>query len=1061
MGLKRSRPTAGVMARRLQCRVVVVIVVLGILFSHGSHCAAVTDAGGCDNIFGSGSQCDPSTSKASQQTAHNPVAGRTAWLPVDRARVKSQAEQYVVMLTSYFSRHTRKRLVQSLLRRANPFLWKLVPRHNLAATRYPSDFCLIQSFFSLDFLPRQVQSVVRSVAVDRVLHKRLKHATSASLHPGRRTTCWNPALDNPLTWGRHMMRALYPASKLDAVAELNAEALWQKGILGEGVRVGIFDTGLASDHPHFTRVVERTDWTDEHTLDDGVGHGTFVAGLVGSTRECRGFAPKADLYIFRVFTNKQVSFTSWFLDAFNYAMQTKVHVVNLSIGGPDFRDLPFVQKVNELTAQGVVLVSAIGNDGPLFGTLNNPGDQNNVIGVGGINRKDEVAAFSSRGMTTWELPFGYGRIKPDVVAYGSAVLSSHPQGGCRALSGTSVASPVVAGAVALLSSVIPENLRPTHLNPASVKQALMSTATRLKKYSVFEQGMGKINLLGAAEFLRTYEPMASIFPPQLDMTDCPFMSPLCEQPVFYGSIPLVVNLTVLNGLGVTGHIVSTPAWRPNTDNGGDKVDVSVDYSSVLWPWSGWLSLRVSVRAAARSFSGTAEGIVSFTVESTPHRGKPLSSLVTLPIRINIVPRPPRRKRLLWDQFHSLAYPSGYFPRDDLKVKHDPLDWNADHPHTNFRTLFKHLRKQGFFVDVLGDPLTCFDARDYGALLIVDSEEEFFPEEISKLERDVQEFGLSVIVVADWYNRHVMEEIKFFDQNTCNWWFPETGGSNVPALNELLRPWDIRLSNQVLEGTVRMTDNDHSAEYLSGTSIIRFPAKGVVFQTWLNDQEQLVRGYGHKQALGVILGLYQVPNTTAAGSDTPVSKKPGRIVVFGDSNCFDDVSPGNKGCVWLADWLVDFAVDGALSPVLSAATEVLEEPFVSMLPQQDPIRSESSTLHLYSNVLLAPMLKRPLLACPKYVFSSANPLQQGSHFHDALQGLEGPETVASSVQPGDQDAVRVGGESSDDDGAGHVSLWLALGFMLLVAVLFAGAALFGRHNQRAAQRGRSRPRLAAV
>lgn len=63
----------------------------------------------------------------------------------------------------------------------------------------------------------------------------------------------------------------------------------------------------------------------------------------------------------------QVSYTSWFLDAFNYAILKKVDVLNLSIGGPDFMDHPFVDKVWELTANRVIMVSAIGNDGPLYG----------------------------------------------------------------------------------------------------------------------------------------------------------------------------------------------------------------------------------------------------------------------------------------------------------------------------------------------------------------------------------------------------------------------------------------------------------------------------------------------------------------------------------------------------------------------------------------------------------------------------------------------------------------------------------------------------------------------
>ncbi|CAG2058165.1 unnamed protein product, partial [Timema podura] len=67
-----------------------------------------------------------------------------------------------------------------------------------------------------------------------------------------------------------------------------------------------------------------------------------------------------------------VSYTSWFLDAFNYAILKKINVLNLSIGGPDFMDHPFVDKVWELTANRVIMVSAIGNDGPLYGLCKNP-----------------------------------------------------------------------------------------------------------------------------------------------------------------------------------------------------------------------------------------------------------------------------------------------------------------------------------------------------------------------------------------------------------------------------------------------------------------------------------------------------------------------------------------------------------------------------------------------------------------------------------------------------------------------------------------------------------------
>ena len=134
-----------------------------------------------------------------------------------------------------------------------------------------------------------------------------------------------------------------------------------------------------------------------------------------------------------------------------------------------------------------------------IGTLNNPADMMDVVGVGGIDSYDKIARFSSRGMTTWELPDGYGRVKPDVVTYGSNVRGPDLRGGCRSLSGTSVASPVATGAVALLLSSVKDKQRRSIINPASIKQILMDSAERLPTANMFEQGRGKIDLYKAYE----------------------------------------------------------------------------------------------------------------------------------------------------------------------------------------------------------------------------------------------------------------------------------------------------------------------------------------------------------------------------------------------------------------------------------------------------------------------------------------------------------------------------------------------------------------------------------
>ena len=97
----------------------------------------------------------------------------------------------------------------------------------------------------------------------------------------------------------------------------------------------------------------------------------------------------------------------------------------------------------------------LGNDGPLWGSILNPADQADVLSVGGWNNVNQVASFSSRGMTTMEAyTGGMGRVKPDVLAPSVAVYSSasgEPYK-CTTLSGTSVATPVISGAVAVLLS---------------------------------------------------------------------------------------------------------------------------------------------------------------------------------------------------------------------------------------------------------------------------------------------------------------------------------------------------------------------------------------------------------------------------------------------------------------------------------------------------------------------------------------------------------------------------------------------------------------------------------
>uniref|UniRef100_A0A182M3P4 Membrane-bound transcription factor site-1 protease n=1 Tax=Anopheles culicifacies TaxID=139723 RepID=A0A182M3P4_9DIPT len=781
--------------------------------------------------------------------------------------------EYIVQFNGYYTPKQRESFIQNALNGSKVQKWRILPRNN-PAQDFPSDFDVLTLEEAVEFADDglallRTHPSIKSISPQRMVHRTLKYVPlrqselerndatpdqdteqeSEPMEPElnlddpetndfieffqkRRLTTEDessagifpeppPPPPPPQSPNRHTNRRLLRAIPRQITALLKADVLWGMGITGQGVKVAVFDTGLAKSHPHFKRIKERTNWTNEKTLDDGVSHGTFVAGIIASSKECFGFAPDAELHIFRVFTNNQVSYTSWFLDAFNYAILKKINVLNLSIGGPDFLDQPFVDKVLELSANRVIMVSAIGNDGPLYGTLNNPGDQMDVIGVGGMDYADNIAKFSSRGMTTWELPYGYGRLKPDIVTYGSQVKGSNLNGGCKSLSGTSVASPMVAGAVTLIASGVLD--RPeVDLNPASMKQALIEGAQRLTDNNMFEQGHGKLNILRSMKVLATYRPRVTLSPAYLDFTE-DYMWPYTTQSLYYSAMPIIANVTILNGMGVIGRVINRPTWHPYSNEHGELLNVSISYSEQLWPWSGWMAVHIGVNEAGRLFEGIAQGHITLTVQS-PAEGEnerePRNGTVSFAIKVRIIPQPPRQKRILWDQYHSLRYPPGYLPRDNLKIKSDPLDWRADHVHTNFKDMYTHLRNAGYYVEVLGAPYTCFNASYYGTLLVVDPEEEFFPAEIAKLREDVLDRQLNVIVFADWYNTSVMRRIKFYDENTRQWWMPDTGGANVPALNDLLREFGIALGDRVADGYFDM--RDHRMYYASGANIVRFP-----------------------------------------------------------------------------------------------------------------------------------------------------------------------------------------------------------------------------------------------
>lgn len=847
--------------------------------------------------------------------------------------------EYIVFFHSYQKIKLLSDKVKTILRSVPSSTWRVIPR-NCPAVLYPTDFLLLNIYSDETMLALKRSSEVKSIYPQKQYFGILNSYDDG--HDVRNQTFTLRTLRS--SDSKFMVND--KRGEASNVATLmNANIFWNKGFRGKGVNVAIFDTGIKQNHPHFRDVKMITDWTDESTADDMNGHGTFVAGIVASMgpSECEGFAADASLYVYRVFNSKRLSFTSWFLDAFNHAIFVGIHILNLSIGGPDFNDIPFVEKILELSANNIIVVSAIGNDGPTYGTLNNPADQLDVIGVGGVNYQDVISPFSSRGMTTWELPLGYGRIKPDILAFSEAVVGSGINGECKVLSGTSVASPVVTGAIALLASTLPEERRWQIMNPASIKQVLIESAKRIPISNIFEQGYGKIDLLQAYSKLKHYEPIASLSPPLLDLTECPYMWPYCTQPLYHSAKDLIVNVTILNGMGVTGVITGEPQWLAGKN--GDHIELSFAYPALLWPWTGYLSVHIRVAESAAEWGGIAEGIIRLKIRSPPGVGEVANreQILELPLKLEIIPQPPAKKRILWDQFHSLRYPSGYFPRDSLKNQNQPFDWNGDHIHTNFNLLYNYLRKEGYYIEVLGEPLTCYNVKNYGALLIVDPEDEFFDEEIEKLHADIDS-GLSVIIFSDWYNVDVMKEIYFFDENSKQWWAPLTGGSNVPAINELLEKYKISFGDRVYSGAIGVGEN--AFYFDSGGGIATFPKNGILVPFEIEDETQSYLYKKRENHKVFLMGFYQTEKMTSNLSNDAT---PGRISVFGDSTCLDaSATHTGMDCFVILKDMLDYAMDGKLASRYNSHSPISSDYVSKRLAR--PKRMEGNSLRKYSRVV---------------------------------------------------------------------------------------------------------------
>ncbi|MGW4111374.1 S8 family serine peptidase [Actinosynnema sp. NPDC004786] len=297
-----------------------------------------------------------------------------------------------------------------------------------------------------------------------------------------------------------------------STAQIGAPTAWKSGLTGKGIKVAVLDSGVDGDHPDLRgKVVAERNFTDDPDSADLDGHGTHVAAIIASgDRTYRGVAPDARILDGKVCVNGGCP-ESWVMAGMQWAVDQGADVVNLSLGGYDSPGVdPLEEAVNLLSEKtGTLFVVAAGNGGRSE-SIDSPGSADAALTVGAVRHDDDLAHFSSRGPRN-----GDGAVKPDITAPGLNIVAAKAAGarigtpvGRRhlALSGTSMATPHVAGAAALLAQQHPD------WTGAQLKGALMASAKPNPALSVFDQGAGRVDLtraitttVGAAPVSVTFE----------------------------------------------------------------------------------------------------------------------------------------------------------------------------------------------------------------------------------------------------------------------------------------------------------------------------------------------------------------------------------------------------------------------------------------------------------------------------------------------------------------------------------------------------------------------------
>ncbi len=235
----------------------------------------------------------------------------------------------------------------------------------------------------------------------------------------------------------------------DGVSSIQAPEFWNKGYYGQGITIAVLDTGCQTNHPDLKgRIIGGKNFTNEdfgqsNIYEDYNGHGTHVAGIIAANKNdtgIAGVAPKANLLILKVLDKNGTGTYKAITKAIKYAISKKVDIITMSLGGSS-PNSALHSSIKSAVQNEIAVVCAASNEGDGNYKTDEyayPAYYTEVISVGALTESKTVATFSNSNNQI------------DLIAPGVNIMSTYNNGLYAIMSGTSMAAPHVAGALALL-----------------------------------------------------------------------------------------------------------------------------------------------------------------------------------------------------------------------------------------------------------------------------------------------------------------------------------------------------------------------------------------------------------------------------------------------------------------------------------------------------------------------------------------------------------------------------------------------------------------------------------